>query len=275
MGHQNTAEADEIELLSAMTKRMEGHTICALGDAAAQPIQVGARGRGRERLQALTTGVWWGRGRAVCEGPGAGSLPHSNSDTSPPSPPPLSCPPHPRTGRASSATSARCSRRASAPRRPRRRQRPCDAAAGRARRYGKGGDSCAARRGAARRGAAQRARPRRALLFPPSSPCPCEPRPAAAARPVAAAARHAPELMYVCKCGARRPHPLPRMRLPAGPRVSVLCHMVCCLWLVVGGLGPPLHAPCGTPLGVPPASPGRRMAARGLHTEAGAAATDG
>jgi hypothetical protein len=39
-------------MLSAMTKRMEGHTICALGDAAAQPIQVGARPAGCSTLVA-------------------------------------------------------------------------------------------------------------------------------------------------------------------------------------------------------------------------------
>jgi NADH-quinone oxidoreductase subunit F len=33
------AEADEIDLLLDVTKQVEGHTICALGDAAAWPIQ--------------------------------------------------------------------------------------------------------------------------------------------------------------------------------------------------------------------------------------------
>jgi NADH-quinone oxidoreductase subunit F len=33
------AEASEIDLLLDVTKQIEGHTICALGDAAAWPIQ--------------------------------------------------------------------------------------------------------------------------------------------------------------------------------------------------------------------------------------------
>jgi NADH-quinone oxidoreductase subunit F len=33
------AEPDEIDLLLGVTKQVEGHTICALGDAAAWPIQ--------------------------------------------------------------------------------------------------------------------------------------------------------------------------------------------------------------------------------------------
>ena len=33
------AEHDEIETLLDVTKQVEGHTICALGDAAAWPIQ--------------------------------------------------------------------------------------------------------------------------------------------------------------------------------------------------------------------------------------------
>ena len=33
------AEIKEIDLLEQVTKQVEGHTICALGDAAAWPIQ--------------------------------------------------------------------------------------------------------------------------------------------------------------------------------------------------------------------------------------------
>ena len=33
------ASADEIDMLIEITKQVEGHTICALGDAAAWPIQ--------------------------------------------------------------------------------------------------------------------------------------------------------------------------------------------------------------------------------------------
>lgn len=33
------AEKDEIDMLFDVTKQVEGHTICALGDAAAWPIQ--------------------------------------------------------------------------------------------------------------------------------------------------------------------------------------------------------------------------------------------
>jgi NADH-quinone oxidoreductase subunit F len=33
------AEVDEIDMLLDVTKQVEGHTICALGDAAAWPIQ--------------------------------------------------------------------------------------------------------------------------------------------------------------------------------------------------------------------------------------------
>jgi NADH-quinone oxidoreductase subunit F len=34
-----TAQPDEIDLLEEVTRQIEGHTICALGDAAAWPIQ--------------------------------------------------------------------------------------------------------------------------------------------------------------------------------------------------------------------------------------------
>jgi NADH-quinone oxidoreductase subunit F len=33
------AEVEEIDMLLSVTKQVEGHTICALGDAAAWPIQ--------------------------------------------------------------------------------------------------------------------------------------------------------------------------------------------------------------------------------------------
>ena len=33
------ASKDEVDMLSDVTKQIEGHTICALGDAAAWPIQ--------------------------------------------------------------------------------------------------------------------------------------------------------------------------------------------------------------------------------------------
>lgn len=33
------AEIEEIDMLISVTKQVEGHTICALGDAAAWPIQ--------------------------------------------------------------------------------------------------------------------------------------------------------------------------------------------------------------------------------------------
>ena len=38
MVHGNVSK-DEIELLEEVTHQIEGHTICALGDAAAWPIQ--------------------------------------------------------------------------------------------------------------------------------------------------------------------------------------------------------------------------------------------
>ena len=36
---QGRAELEEIDLLEQVTRQVEGHTICALGDAAAWPIQ--------------------------------------------------------------------------------------------------------------------------------------------------------------------------------------------------------------------------------------------
>lgn len=36
---QGKAELEEIDLLEQVTRQVEGHTICALGDAAAWPIQ--------------------------------------------------------------------------------------------------------------------------------------------------------------------------------------------------------------------------------------------
>ena len=37
--YKNGATAEELDLLQEVTKQIEGHTICALGDAAAWPIQ--------------------------------------------------------------------------------------------------------------------------------------------------------------------------------------------------------------------------------------------
>ena len=34
------AKLDEIDMIYEMSKQIEGHTICALGDAAAWPVQV-------------------------------------------------------------------------------------------------------------------------------------------------------------------------------------------------------------------------------------------
>lgn len=34
------AKKDEIDMLWELTRQIEGHTICALGDAAAWPVQV-------------------------------------------------------------------------------------------------------------------------------------------------------------------------------------------------------------------------------------------
>jgi len=35
------ARPDEIDMMIELSKQIEGHTICALGDAAAWPVQVG------------------------------------------------------------------------------------------------------------------------------------------------------------------------------------------------------------------------------------------
>lgn len=40
------AQAAEIDALWEISKQIEGHTICALGDGAAWPVQVRARGTG-------------------------------------------------------------------------------------------------------------------------------------------------------------------------------------------------------------------------------------
>jgi hypothetical protein len=37
---QGNAKVDEIDMLYEMSKQIEGHTICALGDGAAWPVQV-------------------------------------------------------------------------------------------------------------------------------------------------------------------------------------------------------------------------------------------
>jgi NADH:ubiquinone oxidoreductase subunit F (NADH-binding) len=36
---EGNAEVEEIDMLHDITKQIEGHTICALGDAAAWPVQ--------------------------------------------------------------------------------------------------------------------------------------------------------------------------------------------------------------------------------------------
>src|SRR5258708_30648489 len=38
---QGRADSAEIDILEQVTRQIEGHTICALGDAAAWPIQIG------------------------------------------------------------------------------------------------------------------------------------------------------------------------------------------------------------------------------------------
>ncbi len=53
------AEVEEIDMLLDVTKQVEGHTICALGDAAAWPIQGlirNFRGEIEDRLIAKKTG---------------------------------------------------------------------------------------------------------------------------------------------------------------------------------------------------------------------------
>ena len=53
------AEVEEIDMLLDVTKQVEGHTICALGDAAAWPIQGlirNFRGEIEDRLKAKKTG---------------------------------------------------------------------------------------------------------------------------------------------------------------------------------------------------------------------------
>jgi NADH:ubiquinone oxidoreductase subunit F (NADH-binding) len=37
---EGNAKVDEIDMLYEMSKQIEGHTICALGDGAAWPVQV-------------------------------------------------------------------------------------------------------------------------------------------------------------------------------------------------------------------------------------------
>ena len=38
---EGNAKPDEIDMLYELSKQIEGHTICALGDGAAWPVQVG------------------------------------------------------------------------------------------------------------------------------------------------------------------------------------------------------------------------------------------
>jgi len=56
---EGRAAVEEIDMLLEVTKQVEGHTICALGDAAAWPIQGlirNFRGEIEERIRALDTG---------------------------------------------------------------------------------------------------------------------------------------------------------------------------------------------------------------------------
>jgi NADH-quinone oxidoreductase subunit F len=53
------AEIEEIDMLQDVTKQVEGHTICALGDAAAWPIQGlirQFRGEIEDRIKARKSG---------------------------------------------------------------------------------------------------------------------------------------------------------------------------------------------------------------------------
>ena len=38
-GYEGNAEVEEIDMLDEISRQIEGHTICALGDAAAWPVQ--------------------------------------------------------------------------------------------------------------------------------------------------------------------------------------------------------------------------------------------
>lgn len=49
---QGNAQVAEIDALWEISKQIEGHTICALGDGAAWPVQVG-------RGQVWAGGSWW------------------------------------------------------------------------------------------------------------------------------------------------------------------------------------------------------------------------
>ena len=40
---EGNAKPDEIDMLYELSKQIEGHTICALGDGAAWPVQVGVK----------------------------------------------------------------------------------------------------------------------------------------------------------------------------------------------------------------------------------------
>ena len=41
LSETGNAKPDEIDMLYELSKQIEGHTICALGDGAAWPVQVG------------------------------------------------------------------------------------------------------------------------------------------------------------------------------------------------------------------------------------------
>ena len=64
------AELEEIDMLVSVTKQVEGHTICALGDAAAWPIQGLVRAFREEiedRIKARKPAAWgrWRRSSAL------------------------------------------------------------------------------------------------------------------------------------------------------------------------------------------------------------------
>ena len=52
---------EEIDMLWEVTKQIEGHTICALGDAAAWPVQVQTGPRSRTWLALACCGISDGR----------------------------------------------------------------------------------------------------------------------------------------------------------------------------------------------------------------------
>ena len=61
---QGNADEEEIDMLWDVTKQVEGHTICALGDAAAWPIQ-GLIRNFREEIEDRIKAQKKGRRRAI------------------------------------------------------------------------------------------------------------------------------------------------------------------------------------------------------------------